>query len=72
MASKSGPVNFSNAEAALRLSAENDSITDDINDSKVVIFVQHECFGKATGLLYPALYKSPSAKCISCRTCGKP
>ena len=76
MASKSGgQVNFSNAEAAaLRLSAEtgpSDSIDDDINDSKVVIFVQHECFGKATGLLYPALYKSPSAKCISCRTCGK-
>ena len=76
MASKSGgQVNFSNAEAAaLRLSAEtspSDSINDDINDSKVVIFVQHECFGKATGLLYPALYKSPSAKCISCRTCGK-
>ena len=76
MASKSGPSvpnPFNNAEA--RLCAENsvtDSINDDIDDSKLVIFVQHECFGKATGLLYPALYKSPSAKCISCRTCGKP
>ena len=66
--------NFNNAED--RLCAENsgaDSINDDnIDDSKLVIFVQLECFGKATGLLYPALYKSPSAKCISCRTCGKP
>ena len=76
-ASNSNNANAAADERCPRLSgAESDSINavatvDDINDSKVVIFVQHECFGKATGLLYPSLYKSPSAKCISCRVCGK-
>lgn len=48
-----------------RLSSENEQ------DSNLVIHVQHECFGKASGALYPSLYKSPNAKCISCAICGK-
>ena len=40
--------------------------------SDLMILVQHECFGKASGSLYPGLYKSPTAKCISCTICGKP
>ncbi len=40
-------------------------------NSANVVYVQHECFGKAQGTLYPGMYRSPTAKCISCSTCGK-
>lgn len=39
-------------------------------EDKVVLRVQHECFGKASGTLYPALYRCPTSKCISCDICG--
>ena len=43
----------------------------DVDEARVVVHVQHECFGKAYGKLYPVLYRSPTAKCISCNTCSK-
>ena len=33
--------------------------------------VEHDCFGKARGRLFPSKYSSPSAKCIKCAECGK-
>ena len=33
------------------------------------IKVQHKCFGKCSGTLYPALYISGQAECIQCDTC---
>ena len=36
-----------------------------------VIDVQHECFGRALGQLYPKLYVSPGSKCIKCAECCK-
>ena len=35
------------------------------------LHVQHECFGKASGVLQPQTYTSPDAKCIRCSECGK-
>ena len=52
--------------------SNNDLISDEINNGqRMVLHVQHECFGKATGSLYPALYRDPKAKCIKCTICGK-
>ena len=56
--------------------SNNDLISDEINNGggpgqRMVLHVQHECFGKATGTLYPALYRDPKAKCIKCTICGK-
>ncbi|UJR24637.1 hypothetical protein I4U23_006011 [Adineta vaga] len=31
--------------------------------------VQHKCFGKCSGTLYPTLYVAPQAECIQCDTC---
>ena len=36
-----------------------------------VIYVQHECFGKAWGQMTPKLYTSPESKCIKCIECCK-
>jgi len=33
------------------------------------IKVQHKCFGKCSGTLYPTLYIAPQAECILCDTC---
>ncbi len=33
------------------------------------IKVQHKCFGKCSGTLYPTLYIAPQAECIQCDTC---
>ncbi len=33
------------------------------------IKVQHKCFGKCSGTLYPTLYVGPQAECIQCDTC---
>lgn len=33
------------------------------------IKVQHKCFGKCSGTLYPTLYVAPQAECIQCETC---
>ncbi|CAF0738114.1 unnamed protein product [Adineta steineri] len=33
------------------------------------IKVQHKCFGKCSGTLYPTLYVAPHAECIQCDTC---
>lgn len=33
------------------------------------IKVQHKCFGKCSGTLYPTLYVAPQAECIQCDTC---
>ena len=56
-------------------SLENNNVdqllSDELSDHRVVVYVQHECFGRATGSLYPALYRDPKAKCINCTTCGK-
>ena len=49
----------------------SDLISDEINGQRMVLHVQHECFGKATGTLYPAMYRDPKAKCIKCTICGK-
>ena len=46
-------------------------ISDENDHKQVVVHVQHECFGKATGSLYPAMYRDPRAKCINCTICGK-
>ncbi|CAG0916257.1 unnamed protein product [Notodromas monacha] len=32
--------------------------------------VVHACFGKARGVLYPALYAAPDAACVECLDCG--
>ena len=48
------------------------NFSDELNDHRMVIHVQHECFGKASGSLYPTLYREPKAKCINCTICGKP
>jgi hypothetical protein len=31
--------------------------------------VQHKCFGKCSGTLYPTLYVAPHAECIQCDAC---
>ncbi len=69
MTSKVSSSSSSTIEARLIVQESCESQSDH-QDSNVV-FVQHECFGKATGSLYPALYKSPGAKCISCTFCGE-
>jgi Ski-like protein len=33
------------------------------------IKVQHKCFGKCSGTLYPTLYVAPQAECIQCDAC---
>ena len=33
------------------------------------IKVQHKCFGKCSGTLYPTLYVAAQAECIQCETC---
>ena len=33
------------------------------------LFIQHECFGIAKGVLRPRLYTAPDAKCIQCSDC---
>ena len=72
MTSKAGsPGSGVNESLEARLISENVKQEDELNDSRVVILIQHECFGKASGSLYPGLYKSPSAKCISCSICGE-
>jgi hypothetical protein len=49
----------------------NDSLAETDSKDCGIIHVQHECFGKATGTLYPRLYRNPSSKCISCSICSK-
>ncbi len=35
------------------------------------LHVQHECFGRARGVLQEELYTSPMARCIRCKECGE-
>lgn len=37
--------------------------------SSIVLAIRHRCFGKTDGLLLPALYVKPSARCVICVHC---
>ncbi|CAF2845900.1 unnamed protein product [Rotaria sp. Silwood2] len=45
------------------------SITTNQYERLYSIKVQHKCFGKCSGTLYPTLYVAPQAECIQCDTC---
>ena len=45
------------------------SITTNQYERLYSIKVQHKCFGKCSGTLYPTLYIAPQAECIQCDTC---
>ena len=58
------------SDKAERESASHSNIKEDLSECNA-IDVQHECFGKAWGRLFPHLYGSPSSKCIKCIECCK-
>eukprot|EP00095_Tigriopus_kingsejongensis_P006898 maker-scaffold125_size330479-snap-gene-2.17 protein:Tk06898 transcript:maker-scaffold125_size330479-snap-gene-2.17-mRNA-1 annotation:"ski oncogene" len=53
-------------------SCDSSETKEELSDTKShsePVFIQHECFGTAKGILYPELYANPGAKCIRCSDC---
>lgn len=55
-------------------SCDSSETKEELSDDKIPsdpVYIQHECFGTARGVLYPDLYTNPDAKCIRCSDCCK-
>ena len=61
---------YTDSDEVERENASHSNIKQDLSECNA-IDVQHECFGKAWGRLFPNMYDSPASKCIKCIECRK-